>query len=192
MSELDPISAAFPVLEQRLRSFFLKERWDFHVVSDPMSVEEFMAIVRRTPCLGLSWRQLNPQDQKVGRRFQGVLGLRLTIVVKNQNAVKDRLLGDRLGPGLLPSVAGAIVLLNGFTVDGLGTFSVTAAAQAYAEGYGDKGMAIATVDIALPISISDIAGNLEAAPEFLRMLSAFEPWPEGLDRSDEPNDVRQP
>lgn len=189
MAELDPISASLSAVEARLRTFFLPAKWDFHVVADPMSIEEFKGIVRRTPCLGLGWRQINPTDQKVGRRFQGTLGLRLTIVVKNPNGPKARFLGDGRGPGLFPSVAGAIALINGFSVPGLGTFSITAGAQAYAEGYGDHEMSIATLDIGSTVSIGDVTGDLAAAPGFLTMLSAFEPWPGGKDR-DEPFDVR--
>lgn len=191
MSAVDPISAWFAAIEARLRTVFLAKRWDFHIVSDPMSIEEFKAIVRRTPCLGLGWRQINPSDQKVGRRFQGNLGLRLTIVVKNPNGPKVRFLGDPAGPGLFPSIAGAIAVLNGFTIAGLGTLSITAGAQAYAEGYGDHDMSIATLDIGSTVSIDDVTGDLAAAPEFLRMLSAFEPWPDGQD-PDAPTDVRQP
>ncbi|WP_100965353.1 hypothetical protein [Bosea sp. FBZP-16] len=189
MAEIDPISASLSAVEARLRTFFLPAKWDFHVVADPMSIEEFKAIVRRTPCLGLGWRQINPTDQKVGRRFQGTLGLRLTIVVKNPNGPKARFLGDTRGPGLFPSIAGAIALINGLTVPGLGTFSITAGAQAYAEGYGDHEMSIATLDIGSTVSIGDVTGDLAAAPAFLTMLSAFEPWPEGKDR-DEPIEVR--
>lgn len=189
MAELDPISTAFAAIETRLRTFFKADRWDFHTVADPMSIDEFKAIVRRTPCLGLGWRQISPSDQKVGRRFQGTLGLRLTIVVKNSSGPKARFHGDAKGPGLFPSIAGAIALLNGFTVAGLGTLSITAGAQAYAEGYGDHDMAIATLDIGSTVSIGDVTGDLAAAPDFLTMLNKFEPWPEGQVR-DLPVDVR--
>lgn len=191
MSAVDPITASFTALEARLRTFFLAAKWDFHVVADPMSIEEFKAIVRRTPCLGLGWRQFNPSDKSVGRRFQGNLGLRLTIVVKNPNGPKARFLGDAKGPGLFPSIAGAIALLNGFTEPGLGTFSITAGAQAYAEGYGDHDMAIATLDIGSTVSLGDVMGDFAAESDFLRMLSAFEPWPDGQ-APDQPVDVRTP
>lgn len=189
MSAVDPISAAFAAIEARLRTVFLPKAWDFWIVPDPMSIEEFKAITRRTPCLGLGWRQFNPTDQKVGRRFQGTLGMRLTVVVKNPNGPRVRFLGDAKGPGLFPSIAGAIALINGYTVPDLGTFSVTAAAQAYAEGYGDHDMALATLDIASTVSIGDVTGALADAPEFLSMLSTFEPWPDGQ-AVDDPYDVR--
>ncbi|SIP96135.1 hypothetical protein [Bosea sp. TND4EK4] len=193
MSELDPISAAFGALQPRLQTFFKPKLWDFHIVADPMSIDEFKAIVRRTPCLGLGWRQFNPapSDKVIGRRFQGNLGLRLTIVVKNPNGPKSRFLSDAAGPGLFPSIASAIALVNGFTVAGLGTFAIGAAAQAYAEGYDAAGMAMATVDIGLLTAIGDVDGDLANAPGFLRMISEFEPWPDGQER-DAPLDVRQP
>ena len=111
-------------------------------------------------------------------------------MVKNPNGPKPRFLGDAAGPGLFPSIASAIALINGFTVQGLGTFSITAAAQAYAEGYGDHDMSIATLDIGLLASIGDVGGDLAAAPDFLRMISEFEPWPDGQER-DASFDVRQ-
>jgi hypothetical protein len=188
---LDPVSAAFAAVEARLRTFFLPEKWDFHVVADPVSADEFKSIVRRTPLLALGWRQFNPTDQKVGRRFQGNLGLRLTIVVKHPLDAGKRFLGDARGPGLFPAMSGAIALLNGYTKPELGTFSVTACAQAYAEGYSDANMAIATLDIASTIVIGDVTGDDAAAPDFLRLLSRFEPWPEGQEADDLLN-VRTP
>ncbi len=188
---LDPVSAAFAAVEARLRTFFLPAKWDFHVVADPMSADEFKAIVRRTPLLALGWRQFNPTDQKVGRRFQGTLGLRLTIVVKHPLDAGKRFLGDARGPGLFPAMSGAIALLNGFTEKELGTFSITACAQAYAEGYNEANIAIATLDIASTVVVGDVTGDLAAAPDFLSMLSTFEPWPDtAVQPVDGPYDVR--
>lgn len=191
MSAVDPISASFTAIEARLRTVFLEKKWDFHVVPDPMTMAEFKAIVRRTPCLALGWRQINPIDQKTGRRFQGSLGLRLTILVKNPNKGKPRFFGDERGPGLFPSIAGAAALLNGFSVPGLGTFFLTAIAQAYAEGYDEHDIAIATVDIGSTVQLVDIPDDPVDIPEFLRLLSTFEPWPDGQDR-DGAYPVRQP
>ncbi len=191
MPELDPVSAAFAAVEARLRTFFLPKNWDLHIVGDPMGIDEFKSIVRRTPLLALGWRQLNPSDQKVGRRFQGNLGLRLTIVVKHPQTAAKRFMGDAAGPGLFPAMSGAIALLNGFTKPDLGTFSITACAQAYAEGYSDANMAIATLDIASTINVGDVTGDFAAAPDFLRLLSSFEPWAEDQER-DELLTVRTP
>jgi hypothetical protein len=191
MAELDPLSATFPAIEARLRTFFKADRWGFHVVDDPMSDEEFKAITRRTPLLALGWRQFNPSSKSVGRRFQGAFGLRLTIVVKHPNGARLRFMGDERGPGLFPSICGAALLINGFTAEGVGTFSVTACAQAYAQGFSNMNTAIATMDIGIDVAIGDVTGDFAAAPAFLTMLSTFEPWPEdqGRDR-DEPFDVR--
>lgn len=188
---LDPVSAAFAAVQERLQSVFLPKKWDFNIVADPMSADEFKSIVRRTPLLALGWRQFNPTDQKVGRRFQGTLGQRLTIVVKHPNDAGKRFLGDARGPGLFPAMSAAIALLNGYTEADLGTFSITACAQAYAEGYSDANMAIATLDIASTIVIGDVTGAYADAPDFLRLLSSFEPWPEGQD-SDDLLNVRTP
>lgn len=189
MAELDPISASVTAIQARLQAYFLPKVWDFSIVPDPLSIEEFKALAgRRTPFLALGWRQFNPQ-QMVGRRFQGELGLRLTIVVKHPLDAGKRFLGDAKGPGLFPAMCGAVALLNGFTAPDVGTFTATAISQAYAEGFGDHNCAIATIDIGTTVVIDDVTGAGAAAPGFLSMLSAFEPWPDGQG-PDAPIEVR--
>lgn len=188
MSAVDPISAAVNAVKARLQTYFLPKKWEFAIVADPMSLDEFKSLVRKTPMLALGWRQFNPTKGN-GRRFQGDLGLRLTILVKHQIENGPRYLGDAAGPGLFPAMAGAVALLNGHTVPDLGTFSVTAIAQAYAEGYGDHQIAIATIDLSIMVTIGDVTGDFAAAPDFLSMLSTFGPWPDGQ-AGDEALDVR--
>ena len=86
-------------------------------------------------------------------------------------------------------MAGAIALLNGYTLVDVGTLFVTACSQAYAQGFGDITAVIATLDLTATIVIGDVTGDGAAAPDFLKQVSEFEPWPEGKDR-DEPIDVR--
>jgi hypothetical protein len=191
MTAVDPVSVACDAVEARLRSFFKPEKWEFAVVPDPMSIEEFKAVARKTPLLALGWRSVNPSSKSNGRRCQYEVALRLTVVVKHPLDAAKRFKGDRAGPGLFPAAMAAILLLNGHSVPDLGTFFATATAQAYAEGYGDHNIAIATIDLSILVTLGDLTGELEAAPEFLRMLSAFEPWPDGQER-DGAYPVRQP
>lgn len=189
MSATDPFTGIVTGIETRLRTAFPANRWDFWVVPDPLSLDEFKGLVRRTPCLALGWRQLNPAE-KAGRHFEGALGMRLTIVVKNTNG-RARFLGDTAGPGLFPAMSGVIALLHGHSIADLGTLFVSACAQAYAEGYADADCAIATLDLSMQVAFGDVLGQLAASPDFLSMLSDFEPWPDGQ-ASDTPYTVRTP
>jgi hypothetical protein len=191
MPALDPFTRISKAVEARLRLFFTAARWDFHVVPDPLSEQEFRALVTRTPLLALSFRQMNPPDKGGGRRFSGNLGMRLTVVVKNPSGRSARFLGDARGPGLFPAMSGAALLLNGHTVEDLGTIFVGAIAQAYAEGFADLNAAIATIDLTMLATFGDITGAYETADEFLQTLSGFEPWPDGQDH-DQPYDARTP
>ncbi len=174
MAAIDPFTALSTAIESRLRLYFKPDRWDFEICPDAVDDVEFATLAgKRTPLLALSWREFNPEP-KGGRRFGGKLGLRLTILVKNPSGRKWRFLGDRLGPGLYPAMSGAVILLNGHTVEGVGTIFVTAIAQAYATGFAEKNMAIATLDLSTEIAMGDVTGDFASAPDFLRALSDFD------------------
>ncbi len=180
-----PSSAASNLLQAEGLGFPYRRRPDVD--------RRVQAIVRRTPCLGLGWRQFNPapSDKVVGRRFHGNLGLRLTIVVKPDRAEAalsrrccrprpvpvDRQ-RDRASSTASPSTASA-------------PSRSAPRPQAYAEGYDDAGMAMATLDIALLAAIGDVGGDLESRPTSSALISEFEPWPDGQER-DATLDLRQP
>jgi len=182
MSAVDPVSLACDAVEAKLRTFFKPKVWEFAIVPDPMSIAEFKSVTRKTPLLALGWRSFNPASKSNGRRGQYDIALRLTVVVKNQLNADKRFKGDAAGPGLFPAALAAMLLLNGHSVPDLGTFFVTATAQAYADGYDDLNAAIATIDLSIMVTIGDVTGELASAPDFLRALSTFEPWPDGQER----------
>lgn len=182
----DPISAVHQAVETRLRTAFAASQWAYELVPSPLTIDEFKSIVAKaTPWLGLAWRDLAP-DQ-TGRSIVGKLGFTLTIVIKNQGR-NARFLGDRLGPGLYASTLLASALLHGLGVPGVGSLSVARAGSAFAEGWSDIGVAIATVDLDILISTDTLLMDIAASDDFLRLVSGWDIGPtEG-----EPADVIEP
>jgi len=175
--ELDPISAVARAIETRLRTYFPEKKWDFRHVPAALTLAEFKSHVSRNPLLALAFRSLPPASNS-GRIFQGDIELVLTIVVMNQNAgTGARFFGDKLGPGLFPSLATVIGALNGWTCKGVGTFFVGRSDQTYAEGWDSMNMALASVDITARIMFDDVLGEASKAPEFLTLLTNWDVRP---------------
>lgn len=187
MPSIDPITAVHQAVGTRLRSAFAEDRWTFELVPSPLTLDEFKSIVAKaTPWLGLSWREIAP-DAASGRQMLARLGFTLTIVIKNSGRAA-RFLGDRLGPGLYASTLIAAALLHGLLVADVGTLLVTRAGSAFADGYSDMGIAIATVDLDVTVSLTDVLTDIAASDDFLRLASAWDLGPtEG-----EPVDVIEP
>ncbi len=168
---LDPISAAAAAFEARLRPFFTKEKWEWHLVAFPMEVDAFKSLVgHKTPALALAFVQAKASGG--GRRYQAACGWKLMVIVKNPSR-QAAFLGDRAGPGLFPAMMGAVQLLNGATFDGLGTAFCSDVFSTYSEGYDNRDLAMATIDVSMTVQLGDVAG-LADAPDFLRLLSAFD------------------
>ena len=185
--QLDPISTVAASVETRLRTWFPKEKWDFFHVPAALSLEEFRRHVRRLPMFALAFRSLIPADN-CGRKFKGIITFSLTLVVRNQNAATGaRFFGDRLGPGLFPTLSSAIAALHGWTVRDLGTFSVGNISQTFAEGWNDLDTALATFEIKALISFDDVLGEVGKAPEFLSLLTHWD-----LQTEEEPIDTIEP
>ncbi|MDC7787968.1 hypothetical protein PQJ75_13815 [Rhodoplanes sp. TEM] len=187
----DPITAVHQAVEARLRTVFAPSRWPFELVPSPMTLDEFKGVVAKaTPWLGFSWRSIEP-DANAGRTITGRLGFTLTIVIKNTSRAA-RFLGDRVGPGLYPSTIAAAALLHGLTVPGVGTLSVTRAGSAFADGWSDVGIAIATVDVDVGVDLSDALDAIASSDDFLRLVTAWDLDAEAGQAAGEPTDTILP
>lgn len=180
MADLDPISQIHAALEPLLRPYFAKGKWHIETVPYPLSPTEFKRLMGVTPWIGLSWREFKTDDN-AGRQLMGVHQLVLTFAVKNAAGREARFLGDRVGPGLFPSLATAAAVLHGRTLVDIGTLHVVRAGQAYAEGFGDLGEAIGMIELTCRTKFGDLLGAVADAPEFARLVSTFSVGPERED-----------
>ncbi|MFG1466858.1 hypothetical protein V5F77_29070, partial [Xanthobacter sp. DSM 24535] len=89
-------------------------------------------------------------------------------------SLAGRYRGDHAGPGLYPVLSTAAVILHGQTLPVHGTLSVTGVAQAYADGYGDQGIAIGIVTLSCQSALGDVVQAVAQAPAFTALVSSFE------------------
>jgi hypothetical protein len=161
---LDPISLSIDAVVTRLQGHFPEGRWHYSEQPDTMSPAQFKRMIARCPHIALGWGGFQG-DAKGQRRFKGELGLRIWIVVKNPKT-EDRLRGDARGPGLYPSATLATQLLQGLSIDGVGSLTVKSVAPAYAQGFVDDDISVAMIDCAIHAQLGDVAGAVDALPPF--------------------------
>jgi len=166
----DPISALHQRIEPLLRPYFVAGRWHIEPMPWPLTLAEFRALLGMTPWIGISWTEFALASST--RAMDGTHKLRLTICVKNPGRAA-RFFGDRLGPGLYPSLVTAAGALHGHTLGDFGTLQVSRAAQLYADGYGDANIAIGIVDLECHSRLGDVLGAAAAAPSFAQLVSSF-------------------
>ncbi|MDI4664713.1 hypothetical protein K9U40_10285 [Xanthobacter autotrophicus] len=173
MAGVDPITEIHQAIEPLLRPYFAERRWHIEPVPWPMTQTEFQRLLGVTPWIGLHWEKFTP-DANCGRRLKGAHQMRLTLCVKNAGGRATRLLGDRLGPGLFPSLTTAAAVLHGRALPGIGTLAVGSVEQSYNDGYGGLDIAIGTLTFSCHTLFGDTLGAVAEAPEFAQLVSTFE------------------
>lgn len=162
----DVFSLAAKAVETRLREVFVASHWQFEIVPDPMTLEEFKRLTGLTPMLALAWRGFEQSAQ--GRAPTGVIRFSLLIIVKNVAGRVARYLGDDAGPGLFPAMHAAIQQLHGFTAAELGTLFVTSCDPTYGENAADMALAMARIEFGGTFKFPN-----PEADDFKRLVSSF-------------------
>ncbi|GLK85689.1 hypothetical protein [Ancylobacter defluvii] len=170
---LDPISEISVAIALLLAPYFPAAKWNGTpaIVGLPFSPEQFKRLADTTPRLHIGWEGVKPSG--AGRSFKGTFTFRLIIVVKNTGR-SGPMLGDKLGPGIYPSVMAAVAALHGRTLNGIGSIEVTDANQATVDGWREIGAAAGIVSFTINNGLGDLLGEGEAAPQFLRLVSDFD------------------
>lgn len=173
MSALDPITVLHNGIVALLLPWFPAHLWQIEPVPATLSLDAFQALAGRTPWIGVSWVDYAPQASSM-RALDGAQRMRLTVCVRS-DGLTERLFGDRLGPGLYPSLATVASVLHGRTVPEAGSLRVTGIAQTVVDGNADGTIATGVVDIACHTAFGDWLGEADDAPEFVTLVSTFEP-----------------
>jgi len=140
-----PIRAMEPLITERLRLAFPEKVFAIERIPQVLTIKEFERLSRLSPFIGLAWTGFKP-DGANNRITKGVMLWRLVLVFKASSGLETRFKGDQRGLGLDAMIDVAIVLMNGWTLPGIGTSHVTLANSVIADGHSDDAMVIAQVD----------------------------------------------
>lgn len=163
--------------EARLRLAFPAAMFAFDVMPALPSKTEFDRLTRRKPFLGLAWAGFKV-DEKAGRTLHGSADWILLVVIDNPDA-RRRFAGDNRGVGLWGMVSAASRLLHGWTIDDIGTVSVTQIDTVVRDDWGDETTAIAAIGLSIPMH-PDASFAAETLDDFLRLNCVWlRPAPDG-------------
>lgn len=118
-----------------------------------LTPQAWTELTRRTPFIGLGWNELR-QAPDLARQFRGITRWTVYLVTRNASGEQGRYFGDAQGLGLFNLVQVATAMLHGVDIAGIGTASVTSAANAVAEGWEGGNAVIAALDVEVPIDLS--------------------------------------
>ncbi|RNC91105.1 MAG: hypothetical protein ED558_14210 [Oricola sp.] len=145
--ETAPIATIEQPIVDRLRLAFPPRNFTIERVPSTMTLREFQRHARATPFVGLAWLGLDP-DEANGRQLKAKMRWR-AILITSARTLEARFKGDARDIGLDAMIDVLSLILNGWTIAGIGAVTVTGAKAVFAEGNEDDDVAIAQVDFSV-------------------------------------------
>ncbi|RFC63607.1 hypothetical protein DYI37_11415 [Fulvimarina endophytica] len=168
-----PIRTIEPLLIERLRLVFTKQKFSLDRVPSVLTIKEFERIVRQTPFIGLAFLSVAP-SRNSGRQMQAVMRWRLFLVVTATRDLRTRFSGDAQDVGLDPMTDAAAAALQGWSIDRIGDVAVTGIEAVYADGWADDATVVNQVDFEVSYSASSSMLRLADPGDFKRLAVS---WP---------------
>lgn len=147
-----PLPRTAMALSERLKLAFPEKLFQHQFVPAKLTAADWKQLTRITPFVGLGWNDIEPNPD-AGRLFSGESRWTVFLVTKNAQGIGPRYFGDARAPGLFSMVQAAVALLNGFTIEDVGTAFVTKAGNLYAEGWDTDESAIGGVDVSVGFTL---------------------------------------
>ncbi len=167
-----PLAVATRAIQDRLKLIFPEKRFVHRMVPARMDGASWKRLIGDGRFVGLGWAEIAP-DSDEGRSFNGDAQWVVFLACRNPSGVMGAMFGDARGPGLFAFVHAAIAVLQAFSIPGAGTLMVTAATNAYADGWDEQdGLAMAAVHCGLRLNLAPPEGIDMTAPEDLKQIAA--------------------
>lgn len=171
-----PLFDANKALVERLELAFPRRQFDHRAVPAKLSKAMFESLCTRTPFVAHSFQGLQPPATN-SRTYRAAASWMVYVGIRNQHPGK-LLTGDTGGVGVLGMAGLATALLHGWTVRGLGTWSVGAVTNAYSEDWLHDDLGLLAVDVSISLEVTDEEAAA-ALPEFLRVGATWDLPPIG-------------
>ena len=172
-----PIRAMEPMITERLRLAFPAKDFTIDRIPQTLTIKEFERLSKLSPFIGLAWTGFKP-DGENNRITKGAMLWRLVLIFKASNTLQTRFKGDARGLGLDAMIDVAIVLMNGWTLPGIGSSHVTLANSVIADGWTDDSIVIAQVDFEIRFSSTLAIYKILTPADFLAIGAAWAVEPE--------------
>ncbi len=158
-------------LEDRLKAVF-PTPFTVALMPPAPSKTEFERLTSRKPFVGFAFAGLKPTGS--GRIFNCSSSWMVFLAVDNTEVVR-RHIGDERGVGLFGMITATVFALNGWTIEGVGSVTVTGADVVVREDWANDTTAIAMVDIEVGLVIDDGIARLTRGPDdaFLTLVSTW-------------------
>jgi hypothetical protein len=131
-------------LEERLMQFFPEKQFGRPVwLPGQLTVNEWNALVKRTPCLAICFEGMSRSESQSD--LSGPVGWKIVVATKHPDP-RARLHGDALTPGLFTLLGAAAAAVHGYGMPG-GTARVKDMTHAQIEGLTVENVAIGVVDV---------------------------------------------
>jgi len=166
----DPVTLFTRGIEKILREL-LPSKWAIEHVPAQLTLTEFKRLLNVTPFIGIAWSKTDIGDGAGRSPILGMTAL-LTFCVRNVSRTA-RFMSDDAGPGLYSSMEASRILLHGRSIEEIGTVTVTACSQAYADGYGEMDIAVGLMTVQAS-TIASRADSVADLPDFARLATTWD------------------
>ena len=150
-----PLHFMARAIQHRLLRVFPAARFDHQLLDGRITKAQWARLTRRTPTVALGWAGVTP-DRLAGNIFHGTAHWMVALVTRNEGGPTQRLLGDKLAPGVLALVRAAVLALEGYLIDppdtpwaASGSIAVTNVSALYDDGWTDEALSVAGVELSV-------------------------------------------
>lgn len=169
LSVLDggPLAYCLRQIEARLAIGFPDATFKRDRIPPTMSAELWREFSGRAPFVGVGWVSWPRAASAGARRYRGDAHFVVMLIAKNR---RDWLMtGDRFSPGILGMATMAAMVLDGWTIDGIGACQVTEMGAVEAGEWVTDDIAICALRVRVEAVSLDDAGLQAQIAEFLQL-----------------------
>ncbi len=158
-----PLSIIGAGIRARLEQVFSPRKFTHLWMPSRPDSSAWSRLTRRPPVIALGFNEFTPAAESYAT---GASEWTLYLVTGNEAGDEARLFGDQHAPGLFGLIEVAVAALHGLNIIDSGSVRVGQATHAFVETLQDATLAIATIDLSVPttISLGDVITGGDAEP----------------------------